>query len=461
MEDRDAKLQDYIRRLGEGEDLESVRKDFVENFKDVDASEIMKAEQDLMKSGMPYQQVQKLCDVHSALFHGATKQERIANAEKAVSQSLAAQAQQGNVNGNAVNGKDMHRKAENKVSMLALIAGHPVNIFVKENRAIGEKIKEIREALGDSSLSFDQKKQKFEEIRPVSIHYAKKGDLLYPQLDSRYGISGPAKVMWGVDDEIRDEVGALCKKELPEEEWTERAGKVLQRMEEMIYKEQNILLPICAQNFTEDEWKQMARDIQDYEPCLTERIPIWREAAEPAEKPAEEKMAPAAAEDAAPAQENLSDVDRAMEALKAALQAQKGASKVSDDEEVVLPTGHFTVYQLRAMLNTIPLEISFVDDHDINRYFNEGPKVFKRPLAALDREVYYCHPPKVEAMVRTIISQFRAGTKKSVEVWTEKQGHTFLVRYMAVYDDKGKFVGTMECVENMDKAREHFQGPKA
>ncbi len=84
MEDRDAKLQDYIRRLGEGEDLESVRKDFVENFKDVDASEIMKAEQDLMKSGMPYQQVQKLCDVHSALFHGATKQERIANAEKAV-----------------------------------------------------------------------------------------------------------------------------------------------------------------------------------------------------------------------------------------------------------------------------------------------------------------------------------------------------------------------------------------
>ena len=82
------KIKSYLKRLGEGEDLESVRKDFVENFSEVEASEIMKAEQELIKEGTPITEVQKLCDVHSALFHGATKEEKIANAEKAVEESL-------------------------------------------------------------------------------------------------------------------------------------------------------------------------------------------------------------------------------------------------------------------------------------------------------------------------------------------------------------------------------------
>ena len=81
-------LKGYLKRLGNGEDLESVKKDFVQNFSDVDASEIMKAEQELIKEGTPITEVQKLCDVHSALFHGLTKEEKIANAEKAVEESL-------------------------------------------------------------------------------------------------------------------------------------------------------------------------------------------------------------------------------------------------------------------------------------------------------------------------------------------------------------------------------------
>ncbi len=81
-------LKAYLRRLGSGEDLESVRADFVKNFSSVEASEIMKAEQELMREGTPLQEVQKLCDVHSALFHGATREEQIANAEKAVEESL-------------------------------------------------------------------------------------------------------------------------------------------------------------------------------------------------------------------------------------------------------------------------------------------------------------------------------------------------------------------------------------
>ena len=122
-----------------------------------------------------------------------------------------------------------------------------------------------------------------------------------------------------------------------------------------------------------------------------------------------------------------------------------------------MPGGHLTVAQLTAMLNTIPVEITFVDEDNINRFFNEGPKVFKRPGMAIDREVFSCHPPKIEQQVRRIIEEFRAGTLDKVPVWMDKNGRTMLVTYMAVRDKSGKYLGTMELVQDMEFAKEYFQ----
>jgi DUF438 domain-containing protein len=128
-------------------------------------------------------------------------------------------------------------------------------------------------------------------------------------------------------------------------------------------------------------------------------------------------------------------------------------------DEVALPTGRLTPAQLDAMLNTIPLEITFVDDNDINRYWNDDgeKKLFKRPSSALDREVWSCHPPKVQQMVRHVIATLKSGEQDSVDIWMEKEGEPVLVRYMAVRDRKGCYVGTMEVVQRMGFARDHFK----
>ena len=131
-----------------------------------------------------------------------------------------------------------------------------------------------------------------------------------------------------------------------------------------------------------------------------------------------------------------------------------------EEQEIVMAGGHITVAQLTAMLNTIPLEITFVDDNNINRFFNEGPKDFKRPGMAIDREVFSCHPPKIEAKVRWILDEFRAGTLDKVPVWMEKNGKTMLVTYLAVRDKGGNYIGTLELVQNMEFAKEHFQVSK-
>ena len=387
-------IKSYLKRLGEGEDLESVRADFVKDFKEVDAAEIMNAEQELLKEGTPLEEVQKLCDVHSALFHGKTREEQIANAEKAVATSLREQK--------------LAVAAE-----LVAIPGHPLHTLTLENEALAKVIEKCREAVKSGHVE----SRLLEEVRQLAIHYAKKGDLLYPHLKVKYEISGPSDVMWTVDDEIRDEFAALAKKAASQDEdWLKRLDEALTRADEMIYKEANILFPNCALHFTDEEWYGVYHDSKDYAECFGVENGIWKEA----------------------------------EAAKS-----RKASSVSDGE-IVMAGGHMTIEQLTAMLNTIPLEISFVDADNINRYFNEGPKVFKRPGMAIDREVFSCHPPKVEQQVRRIIEEFRAGTLDRVPVWMDKNGRTMLVTYMAVRDKDGVYLGTMELVQDMEFAKEYF-----
>lgn len=392
---RSVQLKAYLRRLGDGEGLEVVREDFVREFGEVDASEIMKAEQELMKEGTPLTEVQRLCDIHSALFHGATKAERIANAEKAVEESLQ-----------KMNSYARNESSDENAVALAEIEGHPLHTFTEENKALTVLLDRYKQSRDINLIP---------RIRELSIHYAKKGDLLYPLLNVRYDISGPANVMWTVDDEIRDELGHLMAEADQNDAWHTRLEAVLARAEEMIYKEQNILFPICAANFTELEWYGIYHDAKDYASCFDVSAGIWTEA-----------------------------------------EAARTEADARVDGEVIMSGGHMTVEQLTAMLNTIPLEISFVDADNINRFFNEGAKVFKRPSMAIDRDVFSCHPPKVEPLVRQIIDDFRNSRRDEVSVWMEKKGRTMLVKYMAVRDKRGTYIGTLEIVQDMEFAKEHF-----
>ena len=536
--DRAEALRSLLDRLSEGEDLESVRADFVRDFKDVDPAEIMRAEQGLMESGMPLSKVQKLCDVHSALFHGDSREEKIANAERAVQASLKNQA-----------GKEEKNYINKSVEAESLIQipGHPLSTFTKENEALGQYLENTKarwESLVESLSGKAGGKKKAEgaegvkgaqgaegaketpdgeallaafseelaKLRSFTVHYAKKGDLLYPLLKVKYDISGPSQVMWTVDDEIRDTLGEL-KRELTEKSKGVRALKntgedlddeeeeyirskaeiaesilnsfflknylaVRNRMEEMIYKEENILFPMCALQFQKEEWIQIYFDSKDYEACFSVENETWKEAEENGNTPEKWRAVEAsgdsereksgketseersgdfhAAELPQGAGKMLEDLLRRVESLEGK-SGNSGEPSSARDGEIIMPGGHLKKNELIAMLNTLPVEITFVDKDNINRFFNEGPKVFKRPQMAIDREVFSCHPPKVEPMVRMIIGNFRDGKEDEVPIWMEKGGKPFLVRYMAVRDKEQNYVGTLEAVTDMTEVKEHFR----
>ena len=394
--ERVEQLKSFLKRLGTGEELGAVREDFVSQFAHVEASEIMKAEQGLMREGTPLAEVQQLCDLHSALFHGSTIHEQMDAEHAKVEAVLEAQ-----------------EKSQSVVTLVETV-GHPLNRLTEENKALDALIEATKVKVASKTATVDD----VNEVRQVSIHYAKKGDLLYPHLKVVYDISGPSLVMWTVDGDIRDGFGRLARAEFIDDAWYEEFDGLLTRAQEMIYKEQNILFPICAENFSTEEWYQIYKDTEQYEEIFGVERVAWAEA-------------------------------------ESAL-AAKAAPTSGDSNTIALIGGSLTLEQLDAMLNTMPMEITFVDHVDINRYFNDGEKVFKRPTTAIGRDVFSCHPPKVEPIVRGIIESFRNGERDNVAVWLEKVGRPFYVNYMAVRDQNNNYLGTLELVQDMQFAKEHF-----
>ena len=407
-EETTQQVKALLKRLNDGEPIESVRADFVKNFRHVPATHIMRAEQELIAEGESANAVKQLCDVHSALFHSKQQDDLHHGVHHDQEKMMMGQA----------------AESKDKTASTRAIDGHPLQTFYRENDAIVEALDKVKTALENGANVATPLGQ----ARSLAIHYAKKGDLIYPLLKTKCGIYGPSQVMWTIDDEIRAEIAALLKKaDNQEGEWMKRTLSLVDRAREMTFKENLILFPVCAANFTASDWQQIYVDSKAYATCLGVEPLTWQEG----------------------------------EALLAQEKENHRNSVASEHDEprINMPGGSLTVAQLTALLDTLPMEVTFVDAHNINRYFNQpfAAKSFKRPLAALGREVFACHPPKIEPMVRAIINELREGKRDCVPVWLEKEGHTMLINYLAVRDAQGNYIGTLETVQDMENARKYFK----
>ena len=386
-------LKSYINRVSDGEEMENVQKEFKENFSDVPAKEIAKAEQTMMKDGMPFEKIQKLCDIHSVLFEDMTDEERM----QRLKEEMQAH-QQVNYIKTEESVENFDDESSQKCMEYINTTGHPLNVLVEENNAINELLNIINDDVCESP---DINKIQLEKLFEVKNHYKKKDDLIFPLLKDKYDYPGPSDIMWAVEDEIMDEL-----KNIYDDYDVEKLKKLLKRIEEMIYKEENVLYPLCAENFTSEEWIQIREDMNLYPSCLVESLASW---------------------------------DKTAESVREEI-------SVSDDL-ITLPGGTFTLKQLRAMLNLIPMEITVIDENDVNRFFDEDDdKKFLRPKMALNRSVYSCHPPRVMKMVEGLIKQFKEGKRDSMHVVTKRGNQKELVNYYALRDEKGNYPGTMEAI---------------
>ena len=380
---RQKTIKDIIRQLHEGKTVDEVKSRFEEVFHGVSATEISEAEGALIAEGLPVEEVQKLCDVHAAVFKGSIE--------------------------------EIHQPEE-----LTLIPGHPIQVLVRENKKISHILeKEIRPFLSlkalDSPGAVEQLKAGVEQLKDLGIHYKKKENLYFPYME-KYGITAPPKVMWGVDDEIRaqvKEVAALIDVHSDQKEAIIRkALDMADKIEEMIFKEENIMVPMLQENLTQEEWKTIA-DGSGEIGYMIEHVPQW----EPKEADKEER---------------------------APIEPKAGIVK--------LPSGEMKTEELTALLNTLPFDITFVDKDDKVKYFSEGKnRAFPRTRTILGRNVSNCHPPASVHIVEKIVEDFKNGVKDEEDFWIRMGKKYILIRYYAVRSEAGEYLGVLEVTQDIDE----------
>ncbi len=373
-------LKDIIKELHEGKTVDEVKAKFEATFGEVTAKEITEAEKELILSGTTVAEIQSLCDVHSAVFKGSIEEIH--------------------------NPKDPSK-----------IPGHPVRVLFLENRALETLMNDIITVHLDKYLDsgsedeYAKLKVAFEKLSNISLHYMKKETLLFPYME-KYGITAPPKVMWGVDDEIRDDIKKIFNDIKLRKVIKGSVDKVFERINEMIFKEENIMIPMLVENLTEDEWKIVAEDNKELGYYLIKKPGDWSP-----EKAYEKALA-------------------------------------TDDEiasgTISLPTGKFTVDELTKVLNMLPIDITFVDKNDKVKFFSESSeRVFPRARSIIGRQVSNCHPPASVHIVEGIVNDFKSGKKDSEDFWI-KMGNLFvLIRYFALRDEKGEYMGTLEVTQNI------------
>lgn len=381
---RQKALKEMITQLHHGKSVDEVKQQFEKLFSGVSANEITEMEQALIMEGMPVEQIQKLCDVHAAVFKGSIE--------------------------------EIHRPKKPEET-----PGHPVHTFKLENREIEKLIKdriipdaEKFRAYG-SPESLQALLEDIDLLQEVDKHYLRKENLLFPYME-KYGITTPPKVMWGVDDEIR--VAVREAKDLlsgsleSREQVLEKIKEVTDKITEMIFKEENIMFPMVLETLTEDEWAEIANASDEFGYTLIQPEGKYQPAKDDIEKKASEHN------------------------------PQKDA--------VHFDTGYLTPEELNAMLNTLPFDITFVDKNDAVKYFTQGKeRIFARPKTVIGRQVSNCHPPASVHIVEQIVADFKSGKKEHEDFWIKMGNKFVLIRYFAVRNEKGEYLGTMEVTQDI------------
>jgi len=295
---------------------------------------------------------------------------------------------------------------------------HPLSLLRAENRAIAAIVVELRTTLARSPIAPEAVRAVLAKLKGVDRHYALKENAIFPHLEA-HGFMGPSQVMWGKHNDVRQllrdaEKAASAGAGAIEAARADVFATLAEEVGGMIFKEENILFPACTEKLEPAEWVKV--------------LESFREIGLPYAEPG--------ASDAA-----LGEL--------AALKAEAVESGV-----IALPSGRVSPTELAAMLDVLPVDISFVGADDTVRYFNQTrDRIFPRAVSVVGRNVRNCHPPQSVGKVVEILDSFREGRRDHADFWIDLHGRLVWIRYFAVRDPFGKYLGCLEVSQDLTEAR--------
>lgn len=412
-------LKGILLDLHQGASPESVQERFAAHFTGVSAIEISLMEQELIseETGITFEDVMQLCDVHANLFKNAVEE---------------------------VDRPDADR------------AGHPVKIFKEENLALRAALLRIRRLLQklphanaeDREAIHSGLVRQMDLLSQFDCHYRRKEELFFPMME-KYGHTAPPKVMWGVDDQIRElfKLAREAIQDLPNrsfEEVTEAFEAFATEFESMIFKEESILIMLLLEALTQDDWIQIAQESSAYGYAIIRPTEVW--------VPDRQDFTASPEEGQQDPYTKVIDTPGGQLTLSFKPKAEAPADQKTPQ---AFGKGYLSVEQANLILNHLPMEITFVNKDDIFQYYNDSvpaeEMIFKRMPSQIGRHVDLCHPPKLLPKVKAIFDGLRSGQRDKFEMWfnSESRGKFVHVTYAAVRDEAGEFQGVLEYVQDI------------
>ncbi|WP_324448403.1 DUF438 domain-containing protein [Mesotoga prima] len=297
---------------------------------------------------------------------------------------------------------------------------HPLHILIEEHRDILNRTKELRDLTGKIiSGNYDGEdirrlQSSIQYLDRVEAYFSKEENVLFPYLE-RHGLVQPPAIMWKEHDEVRN----LRKKMKIEYEnlkngdpnkVNELAITISELFTNHIYKEHKILFPSALKLLSNNEWESIRVEFDEIGYFSFEPMPFV---------------------------------------------SSEEVSKNNGVEGLVnLGSGFLKVDQLLLMLNSLPFDITFVDENDTVRYFSEGKeRIFVRTRAIIGRKVQNCHPQKSAHVVNRILEDFKNGVRDVAEFWLNLGPKIVHIRYFALRDRSGKYAGTLEVTQEISSIK--------
>jgi uncharacterized protein len=386
-EDKKAQIKEAIRQLHAGVPPEEVKEKFRAVFEGTDSLEIAKIEEELGREGMKRTEMRKLCDVHMAIFREQIEKQH-PNLKLTPPISILMEEH-----------KIMTKMAEDLMSYANKM------LKISDIRYVEEDIHQVEHLMGDFA---DSEK-----------HYLREENVLFPMLE-KHGVTEPPSIMWIEHDEIRElkkKLQALIKNVNPtnfatfKQDFLDTAKELGNLLPSHFYKENNVMFPAALSVITEQEWVEVRSEFDSIGYCCFTPPQLIE----------------------APKQETP--------------QLQVSAVQVGT---VQFDFGNLNQTQLNTLLNILPVEITFVDANDTVQYFNKPEKmIFVRTKSVIGRKVQNCHPAKSLGTVARIVASFKSGKKNVAEFWINLGGRVIFIRFFAMRDVEGKYLGAMEVVQDV------------
>jgi PAS domain S-box-containing protein len=304
--------------------------------------------------------------------------------------------------------------------------GHPLHTFMEEHKifsqdaerlqAVTQKLKQTDD-LRAAREEMNHLKEITQHLMEKESHNVREENVLFSYLE-KHGITEPPAIMWTEHNEMREKMKKLSglMESAPQDDFSKfacsletLAMEIGESLSNHIYKENNILYPAALKAIAQEEWPRIRRE------CDQLGYSVFTP-----------------------------------ECLESAGQAAPKGSGAIPEGLMALEPGPLSLRELEALLDSLPVDISFVDHEDKVRYFNQPKeRIFPRTKAVIGRSVQKCHPQKSVHVVNQILDDFRNGRRDEAEFWIQMGGRLVHIRYFPVLDKQGNYLGCLEVTQDI------------